>query len=50
VRGQDVGALSRVGPDQALAALRLAAAGRVYDLGLEINGYMPQGHRGAFDP
>ena len=47
---RDVGALSRIGQAEILAALGLIKFGRVYDLGLEINERMPQGKRGAFVP
>ncbi len=41
--GVDRGSLSRVGPPEVLAALRLPRTGRVYDLGLEINERIPPG-------
>lgn len=44
----DRGALERIGAREALDALRLARAGRVYDLGLEINERIPPGPAAPF--
>lgn len=43
-------ALSRIGPAELLAALRLAKDGRVFDLGLELGEHVPQGVPGDFVP
>jgi kynurenine formamidase len=44
------GALARIGQEEVLAALALPRAGRVYDLGLELNERIPQGIKGVFVP
>jgi kynurenine formamidase len=46
----DIGALTRITSEELRAAVQLVRAGRLYDLGLEINEQMPQGLRGAFVP
>jgi kynurenine formamidase len=43
-------ALERIGSEQILAAINIVRAGRVYDLGLDLNSSVPQGPPGAFDP
>jgi kynurenine formamidase len=50
VTSTDIGALRRIGAPEIVDALALARAGRIYDLGLEINERMPQGGRDVFIP
>jgi kynurenine formamidase len=47
-RGDDTGALARIGRSELLAGLGLVRAGRVYDLGMDIDERMPGGPPDAF--